>query len=388
MGYRFHVLGVPYSISKKEYSTCAFTQKIVKFCKMMKARGHTIIHYGHEDSHVECDENVPVLKRYDLFKSYGNHDWRTKGPPKYRLDDHAFRTFFAKTIAAIHERKEKGDFLLCFFGGNHKPIADAHSDMIICEPGIGYPDGGYAKFRIFESYSVMHAYRGLPDVKTSNNEMWYDAVIPNYFEISDFEFSAEKDDYFLFLGRVSGSKGIHIAIQIAEETGHRLLVAGPGELSGHEARTTRPMSEYVELMGVVGPDERNALMARAKATLTPSTFLEPFCGVQIESMLAGTPVISTDWGAFTEYNIHGLTGYRCRTFEHFAWAARNIHNISSHNCRLWAEQNFSLERIGEMYEEYFYSVFNVFKGRGWYEANPLRTNLDWLNRYIPDQKSP
>jgi len=383
MGYRFHILGVPHTISVREYSTCPFTQKIVKLCKMLKARGHTVFHYGHEDSRVDCDENVIVTKRYDLYKSYGDHDWRKKGFPTYRLDDHVYKTFYAKTIAALETRKKPGDFLLCPFGGNHKPVADAHPDMIICEPGIGYSDGGFAKFRVFESYSIMHAYLGRPCIQAMSNEMWYDAVIPNYFDLEDFEFSAIKDDYYLFVGRINPGKGIHIALQIVEEVGGRLIIAGAGELTGNETSSGRPVSEYAELLGVVGPDARKRLMARAKATLAPSTFMEPFCGVQIESMLSGTPVISTDWGAFAEYNIHGVTGYRCRTFEQFTWAAHHIHSIDPYACRAWAERNFSLERVADMYDEYFFSVHNIFGGKGWYQQNQERKNLDWLRKYCP-----
>jgi len=350
---------------------------------MLKSRGHTVIHYGHEDSRVDCDELVTVTRRYDLDKAYGDHDWRKKGPPTYYIDDHAYKTFYAKAIAALQTRKKPGDFLLCPFGGNHKPIADAHSDMIICESGIGYPDGGFAQFRVFESYSIMHAYLGQSRIKTYSNDMWYDVVIPNYFDMDDFEFSATKDDYFLYLGRLGPGKGTHIAVQIVEAVDGRLVVAGPGGFHGGEPLTSRPVSEYTEVVGVVGPDERKRLLARAKATIAASLFLEPFCGVQIESMLSGTPVISSDWGAFAEYNLHGITGYRCRTFEHFIWAARNIHTIDPYACRTWAERNFSLERIADMYDEYFYSVSNIFSGKGWYQRNTTRTDLNWLYRFPP-----
>ena len=133
-------------------------------------------------------------------------------------------------------------------------------------------------------------------------------------------------------------------------------------------RSRRPLSDSVEHVGVVDPARRKTLLARAKATLTPSVFVEPFCGVHVESMLSGTPVITSDNGAFVEYNLHGTTGYRCRTFEHFTWAARN----------------FSLDGIGEMDDEYFYSVSNVYSGKGWYEPNPGRTDLDWLTKYPPE----
>src|SRR5258708_33133933 len=118
----------------------------------------------------------------------------------------------------------------------------------------------------------MHAYLGQPVVRASSNDFWCDAVIPNYFDLDDFEFSATKDDYFLFLGRINSGKGIHIAVQIAEAVGGRLVVAGAGTIEGKPTRTDRPLAEYVELVGLADPEERKRLMARAKATLAPSTF--------------------------------------------------------------------------------------------------------------------
>ena len=373
MKFRFHALGLPHTVTNKEYVACAYTQKVLKFCKMMRARGHYIIHYGHEDSQVDCDEQVSVVTNADLDKSYGSHDWR-KQFFKFDTGDHVYQTFYKNAIIEMAKRKQPLDIVLPFWGAGVRPICDAHQDLIVVEPGIGYAGGHWARWKIFESYAIYHAYAGLNNVGTCNQD-WYEAVIPNYFDLDDFDFKAEKQDYFLFLGRVYEGKGVSIAVQATQEAGVKLKIAGqnPDNLT---------FPDHVEFVGYADVNKRRELMSNARGAFVPSMYVEPFGGVQIELLLSGTPTITTDWGSFAENNLHGHTGYRCRTFDQFVWATKNIDRIDPRNCRTWAE-NFSLERVAPMYEEYFEMVMNVHVNKGWYERKYDRADLDWLKREYP-----
>ena len=370
---RFHILGLPHTVTSKEFNACAYTQKVWKFGKMMTERGHEVIHYGHEDSDLICTEHVSVLTNKDFEISYGNHDWR-KNFYKFDTKDHAYLTFFSNAIYEIYKRKKKNDFLLPFWGSGVRPICDAHEkDMIVVEPGIGYAGGHWARWKIFESYAIMHAYYGMAGVGYCNQD-WYDTVIPNYFDLEDFEFAPEKkEDYFLYLGRVYEGKGVHIACQVTEQIGAKLIIAGqkPDDMT---------FPNNVEFVGYADIPTRKRLMSRAKAAFVPSMYIEPFGGVQIEMLLSGTPTITTDWGSFTENNLNGITGYRCRSFDQFCWAANNIDKIDPYVCRTFGE-NFSLENVAPLYEEYFQNVLDVHTGKGWYERHPER-NLDFLKRKI------
>jgi glycosyltransferase involved in cell wall biosynthesis len=379
MGMRFHILGLPHTVTSKEYNACAYTQlRYYKFGKMMTARGHEVIHYGHEESDLPCTEHVTVITNDDLKIAYGNYDWR-KNFFKFDTSDHAYKTFYANAIREVGKRKQKNDFILPFWGAGTRPVCDAHPDMITVEPGIGYAGGHWARFKIFESYAIYHAYYGLESVGTCKQD-WYDTVIPNYFDPEDFTYNDKKDDYFLFLGRVYEGKGVNIAVQATEAIGAKLIIAGQNSLK--QMGYTEIPSHVTEL-GYADVETRRKLMANAKGAFVASLYTEPFGGVQVECLFSGTPTITTNWGSFTENNIHGVTGYRCTTFEQFTWAAKNIGNIKPEACRDFALNNFSLDVVAQKYEEYFQSVLNVYNGNGWYEKNDTRTELNWLNKYIP-----
>jgi glycosyltransferase involved in cell wall biosynthesis len=356
---RFHALGLPHTVSSKDFNACAYTQKVVKFGKMMTNLGHEVIHYGHEDSDLQCTEHVSVLTNEDFEKSYGSHDWRSKFF-KFNTGDHAYKTFYKNAIAEISKRKQKHDFILPFWGSGVRPICDAHPDLICVEPGIGYAGGHWARWKVFESYAIYHAYCGLKNVGRCNQD-WYEVVIPNYFDLEDFEYNDQKEDYFLYLGRVYDGKGVNVAIQATQLAGVKLVIAGQKE-DGYK------LPNHVEYIGYADVPTRKRLMSRAKASFLASMYVEPFGGVQIENLLSGTPTITTDWGSFAENNIHGKTGFRCRTMGDFVESIKMVDHIKPSDCRMFGE-NFSLEKVGPMYEKYFADVLNVFTGKGWYSKS-------------------
>jgi len=138
----------------------------------------------------------------------------------------------------------------------------------------------------------------------------------------------------------------------------------------------------VRYVGTVGAEERNELMGNAKALFVPTYYIEPFGGVAVEAQLCGTPVITTDWGVFSENMVHGVTGYRCRTYDDFLWAAQNAPSLDPYACREFAETNYSIKRVSKMYEKYFQNLMDLSHDDGWYRRRE-RTELDWLNKHYP-----
>jgi glycosyltransferase involved in cell wall biosynthesis len=370
--FTFHVLGVPHTKTNLDYTGCAFTMKAWKFCKMMTARGHTVYHYGVEGSCPDCTENINVVSKELYDHEYANMDYKSKWF-KYDTGGEVYQTFFKNTIAEIDKRRRPHDFLLPFWGQGVRPICDAEKDkMLIVEPGIGYPDGGFAPYRVFESEAVKNGYYGMQAIRYCQTKN-YDRVIPNYFDLDEFYYNNSYSDrvnradpYFAFVGRIYDGKGINIALQVCEKLGIKLKVAG--QLDTSYENYNWGTAEYI---GYVNSQERSELMSHAIATFVPSQYTEPFGGVQVEALLCGTPTITSANGAFCENNIEGVTGYRCVTFDDYLTAALNCleGKISYAKCRQQGLK-FSLENVAPQYERYFQDIMDLYEGDGWYTIRP------------------
>lgn len=369
---RLHVLGLPHTVTHPDYNGCAFTQKVRKFIKMFANTEHEVIHYGHADSKIAQAPNithVTVTDNTTLEQAYGSdyvhkQSWRERGfAHYYRIDDHAHQVFSANTIKAIAERKQPNDFVLCFWGLGHKPIADAHSDLIVVEPGIGN-GSGFARWRVYESYTLRAACEGISHVNHCQQD-WYHTTIFNYFDPEDFTYNANKEDYCLYLGRIGYNKGVDIAIEATAAAGQELIIAGQGSLADLGYTTT---PKHVTLVGYADEVKRRELLANASSLFIASRYAEPFGGVMVEAWLSGTPVISPDWAAFAEFNVMNKTGYRCRTLSHFVTALADTRAgcIKPQACREHGEQ-FTLEAIRPHYVSYFQDLLNVYTGKGWYQ---------------------
>lgn len=377
---RFHIIGIPHAISNDDYMSCAYTQKIRKLCRMLVKAGHEVIHYGNEGADVMASEIVDVATKEHLWQHYPLNQ---QAFFNFKTEDEFHQHYYRITTAEILKRYRDYDFILCMWGWGHQPIAKHFDGMkaIVVEPGVGYNDT-FTYHRVFESYSHMHYVYGKSN---QYNGVYQDCVIPNYFNPDDFSFTSDKQDYLLYFGRITQRKGVELAIQVAKATGHKIILAGNGDLvSKEEQLNIKVEPGVVEHVGYCGKEERRVLMANAKALLVFTQYIEPFGGVNVEAQLSGTPVISTDWGAFTETVLHGITGYRIRNFDQAVWAINNIQKINPVVCRQWAMDNYSEDRIIQMYEEYFQGLYDICtQQEGWYYVDPTRDNLDWLCKRYP-----
>jgi len=386
--FRFHLLGLAHLPQSRKFFNCAFTQKNLKLAKMLTGLGHTVFFYGSEGSDVKeyCNsENlhfVPTHTIADIRRDYGVGDNRfdlgydyVSG--EFKNDLNTAKTpstmqFYTRATEFIIKNKKNDDFLLVTQGYYHKPIAQKVGLFLTVEPGVGYR-GSYASYRAFESSYIQNFTYGSEHPRQSINGNYYDRVIPNYFDKDEFENVDlhNREDYYLYIGRMILRKGVWTAIKATEAIGAKLILAGQQD----EEIDIKTLPKHCTFIGTVNPERRKELMSHAIATFVPSEYLEPFAGVHIESMLCGTPVITTNFGVFPETipdNMNGIVGYRCNTLSDFVEAAEKAKRNALHNLIRNYGSRFLMETVALEYQKWFEDLYQLYRSatikgeKGWH----------------------
>ncbi len=115
--------------------------------------------------------------------------------------------------------------------------------------------------------------------------------------------AVEREDFFLVAGRCVPYKRTQLAIQAANATGSRLVVAGTGRSLDDCRAMAGPTVEFV---GAVDDHRLRQLFQSAKALVFAG--VEDFGIVPVEAQACGTPVIGIDLGGLRDTVLPGTTG--------------------------------------------------------------------------------
>ncbi|MBL4710663.1 MAG: glycosyltransferase [Flavobacteriales bacterium] len=196
----------------------------------------------------------------------------------------------------------------------------------------------------------------------------YERYVHNALNPSDFIYSEEKENYFLFISSFGRGerrwwlKGLDIALEACKASGVRLIVAGTTNnqkiISFVENLCKESGAEYV---GDVRGEEKASLLARAKALFFPTRIeKEGFGLVVAEALMSGTPVIASNVAVCKEL-VTEKVGFICNTIKDYIAAIEKIENIRSADCRAHAMQNFHYLEMARSYMKQYEMQIANFK---------------------------
>ena len=148
---------------------------------------------------------------------------------------------------------------------------------------------------------------GLPDERIF--------VKPNFIqdplnEFPDLNIKKPKEEFYIYIGRISGEKGIGELINywLKQGAGSKLVIAGDGPLKQKLQKKTMGRKD-IEWKGHLDKKEILELLSSAKALLFPTKCYENFPITILEAMSVGCPVITSNIGNPAKIIEHGKTGF-------------------------------------------------------------------------------
>jgi glycosyltransferase involved in cell wall biosynthesis/GR25 family glycosyltransferase involved in LPS biosynthesis len=380
--FRLHLLGVPYTITRDEYSHDDYTGKVQRFSPMMRSRGFEVYHYGIETSQSGANKDFDLLTK-DEWNTLRVDSLRYLDP-KLSLEDankqiensnvlHSLMNWSTPLSKEFNRRlrikltenyRGKTTDIICLPLGRMHEDAIKGLDCIAVETGIGYT-GSYRDFRIFETYAWMSKTLGIEDKQPNN--YWF--VIPHAFNVDEFQLSLKPNPLKVgFLGSISSVKGCGIIREVAKKFPHvQFVLCGSGD-----PKPFLDVSNVIYKKPIHG-SERSVYLGDCVAFLHPVKYLEAFGAAPVEAQLCGTPVITSDWGGMVETIEQGKTGVLCHTLaDYYLGVQMALDGVFDRKyIRERAVRLFDMYHLAYNYEQAFKSILDIYTPgkNGWYSPD-------------------
>jgi len=185
-------------------------------------------------------------------------------------------------------------------------------------------------------------------------------TVHNGIDVASYPFGNGGGGYLLFLGRFHPDKGAHLAIEVAQRTGRRLLLAGklnePAERAYFDAAIAPRLGRRIDYVGEADAATKGELLAGASALLFPVQWEEPFGLVMVEAMACGTPVVALGRGSVPEVVADGETGVVVDEPDLLPAAVFAAEELDRRRCRARAAKCFDLSQMVDGYEAAYRTV--------------------------------
>jgi glycosyltransferase involved in cell wall biosynthesis len=159
----------------------------------------------------------------------------------------------------------------------------------------------------------------------------------------------------IFLSRLERLKGAHEAINIALETGNRLILAGNVSVLPEEKEYFKTEIEplidgdKIQYVGTLDDQGKNKYLGLSKAMLFPARTEEAFGMVMVEAMACGTPVIAYGNAAIPEIIQHGVTGFVAKDYNSMKEMTNNLNALDRVLVKEHAQNSFDVKKIAQQY---------------------------------------
>lgn len=311
--------------------------------------GHKVTTFACNGSSVS-GELAPVIER-PMFELTGGFNWSGIQP-------YEFLSFFEFA-------KRAGEFDIVHNHMGFHPVAFAPLlpiPMVTTLHSSLEPDFPYLaeRFKSGNFVSISNAQRSLAPYLN------YVAMIYHGIDTSKFDPNfSDYRDYLVFIGSLTPHKGVDTAVKIASDMGEKLIIAGDTRPEFQEFVDKKVMpfvgGQNIKFLGEIGHEEKNKILAGAKAFVFPVRWNEAFGLVIAESLACGTPVVAFGNGSVPEIIKDGKTGFVVKNEDEMRQKIRQVSEISREACRQEAVERFDKKTMAGNYIELYKKLINQKK---------------------------